>query len=296
MKAFKTFRAYFFRGLAALLPTILTIWIFVQCYKFVQQNISVHINRGLVQVLVSTVDWYPPVGDEQIRKYVVSREPELQGETALLLEAMEAPQARRGARIMVAEQYWVEGPGQVVGFILALVGVWIVGLILASVVGRALWHRWENMVMRTPLLRRIYPYIKQVTDLLFTEKRLSFLRVVAVEYPRKASWSVGFVTGSGLEQIGGGGRKEFLTIFVPTSPTPFTGYVIMVPREETIELAMSVEEALRFTVSGGVITPEGRVSEQARLAGVKRAEADEHEQTTVLKEADNDVQDHGKTV
>ena len=111
--------------------------------------------------------------------------------------------------------------------------------------------------MNTPFLRQVYPYVKQVTDFLLTQKEQKnvFSRVVAVEYPRKGIWSMGMVTGSGLKKVVDSVEKEFLTILIPTSPTPFTGFVIMVPKEQTIELDMTIEEALRFAISAGVIAP-----------------------------------------
>ncbi|MHC4584248.1 MAG: DUF502 domain-containing protein, partial [Planctomycetota bacterium] len=105
---------------------------------------------------------------------------------------------------------------------------------------------------------KVYPYVKQVTDFLFAHEekgKIPFSRVVAVEYPRKGIWSLGLVTGSGLNKVVDNVRKEFLTILIPTSPTPFTGFVIMVPKKQTIDLDMTIEEAFRFTVSGGVIAP-----------------------------------------
>jgi uncharacterized membrane protein len=115
----------------------------------------------------------------------------------------------------------------------------------------------ENFIMNTPFLRRVYPYIKQITDFLLTqeEQKKLFSRVVAVEYPRKGIWSIGFVTGSGIRKVVDNVKKEFLTVLIPTSPTPFTGFVIMVPKKQTIEMDMTIEEALRFTVSAGVIAP-----------------------------------------
>ena len=263
MQAFKNFRMYFFRGMAALLPTILTIWIFVQFYIFIQANISAHINRGVVRVLVVMFDWYPAVTEEQRRSYVVTHEPELQGDSAAIEKRMADDDVIRGTRLQVAQKYWVEGPGQITGFILALVGVCIIGALLASVVGKTLWRIIENALMNTPLVKKVYPYIKQITDFVLAKKELSFTKVVAVQYPRSGMWSVGLVTGSGLKRITGSSQKEFLTVFVPTSPTPFTGYVIMTPKEETIELEMTIEEALRFTVSGGVITPAEHKAFQA---------------------------------
>ena len=255
MHAFRTFRGYFLRGLAALLPTVVTIWIFVQCYNFVQDNISVYINRGVVRLMVASTDWYPPVTDEQKRNYLLKKEPELQAQPELLEARLEDDAVIKATRIQVADKYWVDGPGQIAGFLLALVGVCIVGAILASVVGRTLWRIFENFLEKTPVLRKIYPYIKQITDVILAEKKLTFMRVVAMQYPREGTWSVGLVTGSGLKKVNENTTREYLTIFLPTSPTPFTGYVMMTPKDETIELDMTIEEALRFTVSGGVITP-----------------------------------------
>ena len=158
----------------------------------------------------------------------------------------------------LAERWWNIALSAA-GFLIAILIVCIVGALLASVVGRTLWRMVEKFIMNTPFLRRVYPYIKQVTDFVLTqeEKKKMFSRVVAVEYPRKGIWSMGFVTGSGLEKVVNNVKKEFLTVLIPTSPTPFTGFVIMVPKKQTIELDMTAEEALRFAVSAGVITPGG---------------------------------------
>jgi len=103
----------------------------------------------------------------------------------------------------------------------------------------------------------VYPYVKQVTDFLVgdTTGQIQFNRVVAVQYPRKGLWSVGLVTGDTMGRIEARAERKCITVFMPSSPTPFTGYVITVPVEDTIELAISIDEALRFTVSGGVILP-----------------------------------------
>ena len=131
----------------------------------------------------------------------------------------------------------------------------MIGDRLASDVGRTLWHIFEKALMRMPILKKVYPHIKQVTEFFLTKEKLAFTRVVAFEYPRKGTWSIGMVTGSGLKKLAQEKKRDFLTIFLPTSPTPFTGYIILVPKEEVIDLNITIEEALRFTISGGVITP-----------------------------------------
>ncbi len=218
----KRFKSYFLRGLAVLLPALLTIWILVWGYGVIKANVSIYINRGLVWLIL-----------------------QFQGDHGLTREDL--------------TRIFVDGAaGSAMGFFIALLLVFVVGALLASVVGRALWRLGEAFIMNTPVLRRVYPYVKQVTDFVLTqeEKQKMFSRVVAVEYPRKGIWSIGFVTGSGLTKITQSVQKEFLTVLVPNSPTPVTGYVIVVPKEQTIALDMTIEEAFRFAISAGVIVPD----------------------------------------
>ncbi len=232
----KRFKSYFLRGLAVLLPTIVTIWMLVWGYKFIQDNISRHIAAGLNWLIVFIA------GEAFVKDYLDGR-------------AM-------GIALSAA------------GFLVALFIVFVVGALLASVVGRSLWRMVEKFIMNTPFLRQVYPYVKQVTDFLLTQKEQKnvFSRVVAVEYPRKGIWSMGMVTGSGLKKVADNVQKEFLTVLIPTSPTPFTGFVIMVPKEQTIDLDMTVEEALRFAVSAGVIAPGGKQVAGLPKAGLKSRE------------------------
>ena len=209
-----------------MLPTMLTLWILAWGYNFIQDNISIHINRGLVKALV----WL----DSGTGQAAIEYEAKLQ-------------------------EIFVEGlAGSMVGLLIAMVAIFVVGALLASVVGRAFWRLVEAFILNTPVLRRVYPYVKQVTDFLLTEEdqKKMFSRVVAVEYPRKGIWSIGFVTGSGLRRVAETVHEECLTVLVPNSPTPITGYVIVVPKEQTIALDMTVEEAFRFAVSAGVIAPD----------------------------------------
>jgi len=210
------FKHYFLRGLAVLLPTVLTLWIFIWGYHFINDTISVYIKRGIVYVI----------------KLAGGSEEEL-------------------------GKFWVDGALSMAGFLIAVGVVCAVGAILASVLGRALWRQVEKFIMNTPLLKQVYPYIKQVTDFFFTQEdsKKVFSRVVAVEYPRKGVWSVGLVTGTGLKKIIESAEKEFLTVFIATTPSPLTGFVVIVPKEEVLDLDMTIEEAFRFLVSAGLITP-----------------------------------------
>ena len=255
MQALKHFKIYFFRGLAALLPTVLTIWLFVQFYVFLQTNVNSYINRGVVRIMVFSTPNYPYISTKDVAGYVKSQNPGLSETSNEFAEQLNSTAVKRQARIAKAEKFWVRGNGQIVGFLIAFIFVIFLGAFLASFIGKAIWKILERMLAKVPIIKKIYPSIKQVTDFFLVRKKLSFNRVVAVEYPRKGVWSIAMVTGKGLKKISQNSKKEYLTVFVPTSPTPFTGYVIIVPKEETIELSMTIEEALRFTVSGGVIEP-----------------------------------------
>lgn len=263
MSVTRRFKGYFLHGLAVLLPSILTIWLFVWGYTFIQKNISQYINRGLVYIIALSQHEKVEVSESDIKQYLKEKNPQLketerQEELAMLARL---PENKTKTQIWKLEnsltQTWVDGAGSIVGFVIAVVAVCIFGAILASYVGRSIWRMTENFIMNTPFLRRVYPYVKQITDFLLTqeEQKKFFSRVVAVEYPRKGIWSLGFVTGSGLRNVVNTIRREFVTVLIPTSPTPFTGFVITVPKKQTIDLDMTIEEALRFVISGGVIAP-----------------------------------------
>lgn len=252
----KNIRDYFFRGIAALLPTILTIWLFVQCYKFVQTNISLEINRGIVRILVLSTESYPYPTDEEIRLYAVSKDESLRMDEKALGEAVLEKKYIDGARINKAEKYWVYGGGQIAGFLAAILGVIFFGALLASVLGRAIWRRLERFLLALPLIKKVYPYIKQITDFFLTQNKLQFTRVAAVQYPRQGIWTIALVTGESLKSLAKQSPdRKLVTLFIPSSPTPFTGYVITVPADEIVSVDMTIEEALRFIISGGVITP-----------------------------------------
>jgi uncharacterized membrane protein len=215
-------KGYFLRGLAVLLPAVLTVWILAAGYMFLQEHVTIHINRGLV--------------------WLIER---VQGDAAPSHEDLEA--------------IFVEGPaGSALGFMLVIILVCLIGALLASVLGRGLLHMIETFILNTPILNKIYPYVKQVTDFVLArqeEHQQLFSRVVAVEYPRPGIWSLGLVTGEGIQAVADKTGQDMLTVLIPNSPTPVTGYVIVVPRELTIPLNLTIEQAFRFTISAGVITP-----------------------------------------
>ena len=250
------FRRFFLRGLATLLPTILTIVLLVKCFQFVQEHISVHITEGMIRLVVFSTSEYPPLADDSVKEYIAENRPDLDAGKATDLGLVKNdPDQQQKYRLWMLRQRWHHGPRAVVGFVIAIALVYIVGRFLASFIGRKIWGVFESGVQQLPLFKQVYPYVKQVTAFLFGENRIEFSRVVAVEYPSKGIWSIGFVTGAGFRHVAEKAHGDFVTVFVPSSPTPMTGYVVYVKQKEVIDLPISVEEALRFTVSGGVIVP-----------------------------------------
>ena len=252
------FRKFFVRGLAILLPTVLTIWILIAAYVFVRENIAAPINRG-VQRAVLTFTPYPPVYADELRAFElrVDRDPRLD----LLYERTGRNKAwlEHQARRAKLASWWEDWsfPLDLIGLLLAIVLIYMVGIVLGSFIGRRLYHRGERLIGSVPLIRSVYSSVKQITDFFVGEgtDRKQFSRVVAIEYPRKGMWSVGLVTGDTMRTIEQRAGEPCLTVFIPSSPTPFTGYVVTVMRSEVIDLPITIEEAMKFAVSGGVLIP-----------------------------------------
>ena len=140
------------------------------------------------------------------------------------------------------------------GLVLTLLITMAVGVLASHFIGRLVFPTLENWFARLPLVRQIYPAVKQLTQFLFSKgKHAAFQRVVMVTYPRPGCWSLAFVTHEGRTSITGT-PENLLTLLVPTPPSPFSGPLLFVPEKEVISLQMSVEEALKLVVSGGVIS------------------------------------------
>lgn len=238
------YRTAFFTGLATLLPTVLTIFIVTFCYNFLKQNIADPLNAAMREALKSP--W--------AREYYWGR---LWNKPPELLDGRVDPGIPGDMLFTDLVQSHVPNW---IGFVIGLILVFAVGFIFKGYVGRQTIRMLESWILRVPLVKVIYPYAKQVTEFFFKEKKnIEYQTCVSVEYPRKGIWSIGFVTSDGFRQISEAAGTEVVSIFVPSSPTPFTGYTIMVPRNMVIPLDMTVDEALRFSISGGVILPPSQV-------------------------------------
>lgn len=154
-----------------------------------------------------------------------------------------------------------------IGVILTIGVVLLVGLLAHNFVGRQLVLWWEGLLNRIPIVRSIYSSVKQVSDTVLSPSGQAFRKAVLVEFPRKGSWSVGFIVGTPGVEIERRLANTPQTVFVATAPNPTSGYIVILPPEEIIELEMSVDEALKFIVSLGVVVP-GRQAAAAAATSV----------------------------
>ncbi len=156
----------------------------------------------------------------------------------------------------IEEDSWTIFAGDAIAFVVLIALVWVVGFVLATYVGRTFFRRLDRAYGRIPLVRVVYPAVKQVTDFFLVRRSVRFSRVVAVQYPRLGVYSIGFITGDGLTKIKTAEGEQLMSVFIPSSPAPITGYTLFVRRCEVIALDLSVDEAIKLVISGGVVVPD----------------------------------------
>ena len=215
MGLFRGIKRSFWRGLAALLPTLLTIVVVATGLSLIQTYAGRHVNWVIVHGAA--------------------------GVSGLPLDDVAAWYERYFAA-------WL-------GVVLAVIGLGVAAYLVGTFLGIYLVRALERWILHIPLLKKIYPGAKQVSEFFFSERRVEFSRVVAVEFPRKDMWMVGFVTGRGFKSLSDHLGGEFVSVFVPSTPAPVTGFVVAVRREEVVDLPISVDEAVQFLISAGVIIP-----------------------------------------
>jgi len=149
--------------------------------------------------------------------------------------------------------YW-----SLVAFLLTLVLITLVGLGARHYVGRKLIQFGENLLLRVPILSKIYLALKQINEAFATSKKSAFKTVVLVQFPRPGIYSIGFITSEQHEEVQARTREHVVCVFVPTTPNPTTGFLILVPEHEIVKLEMSVADAIKYIISLGTVSPEFR--------------------------------------
>jgi uncharacterized membrane protein len=151
--------------------------------------------------------------------------------------------------------FHIPGAGLLAGLLFTLAGIFVVGLLAANLFGRKLVNIGESILARIPFLSSIYKATKQFMETFFVKEREGFRRVVLLEYPRKGLYSIGFVTGKTKGEIQASTNEETINLFIPTTPNPTSGYYIAIPEKDIIPLSMSVEDAFKVVMTGGMVVP-----------------------------------------
>ena len=211
----KSIQRTFWKGLAALLPALLTI-IVLSFGLSIVYNYGGKQANGIIIRVAAAIRGLPPTDVEAWY-----------------------------------DEYWLHWLGVVV----AVIGLCVIAVLVGTFLGAPLLRFAERSLMRVPLVKSIYPGAKQVSDFFFSERKADFSRVVAIEFPRKGMWMAGFVTGRGFQALCRRTGQELLSVFVPFTPAPVTGYTVMVAKDEVVDLPVSVDEAIQYMLSAGVIMP-----------------------------------------
>ena len=149
--------------------------------------------------------------------------------------------------------FGVHVPG--LGVLLSVAVVFATGIVAANLFGRQLVVLWESLLARIPLVRSIYAGVKQVTETMFSSGGQSFRKVLLIEYPRRGLWTLAFQTGTAVGEAQRRTGEDVINVYVPTTPNPTSGFFLMVPRKDVVELGMSVDDGLKMLLSMGVVVP-----------------------------------------
>jgi uncharacterized membrane protein len=150
---------------------------------------------------------------------------------------------------------WWGAPLPYFGVVLTVVLIFVTGVLTANIVGRKVVGGWESLLERIPFVRSIYSASKNFAEIVFSDSEVAFSKVLMVEYPRKGLYTLTFQTATEVGEIQERTGEDVVACFVPSTPNPTTGYIIMVPKNDVVELDMTVEEAIKFVMSLGVVVP-----------------------------------------
>jgi len=281
---FQPIRKAIAQGLAVLLPPLLTLAIFIWVFHLIEAYVFEPVRLAARESIVWSIadirheeEIWPNLSlrpsDEAAR-----RNPVIDG---VRLQAwpdgdyVPAAIYERGVSAGIPRREWATGEDVYRRFVditylqpwkvmivftcLLILALYLLGKFFAARMGRLMWASFESTIIHFPVVRTVYSAVKQVSDFLLSEQRISASRVVAVEWPRKGSWALGFVTSEGMREVRDAAGEPILTVLVATSPMPMTGFTIQVRKSETIDLDIPLDEAFQFIISCGVVVPPEQV-------------------------------------
>ena len=277
------FRRAVLRGLGVVLPPLLTIVVLIWAWKTVESYVLRPIESGVRHAIVLSIeetyanevpkgalkDENKPLLDGFVyngRRFVpdptgrrwlpsevkkkVDDQPDYFGPYSPAPASANAYWHRYAELVYMPR--WIVVPVFLIAFATVL---YFLGRLFTFNLGRWFVTAFDRGVLRIPIVNKVYGSVKQVTDFAFSEREIEFNRVVAIEYPAKGIWSLGFVTGNSMREISEATGEEMLSVLMPTSPMPMTGFTVTVKRSDAIDLNLTIDEAIQFVVSCGVVVP-----------------------------------------
>jgi uncharacterized membrane protein len=190
-------------------------------------------------VIAGLLVWVPILVTVLVVRFIL----DLMDQTLLLLPASVRPETLFGIHI----------PG--LGLVLAVLLLIFTGMLVSNIIGRSLVGLWEDLMNRIPFVRALYSGVKSFSTTILSNQGNSFKKVLLIEYPRKGAWSVGFQTAGDVPLISVHTGEPMVCVFIPTTPNPTSGFIVMVPRSQAIELDMSIDAAMKMIVTLGVVVP-----------------------------------------
>ena len=170
------------------------------------------------------------------------------------------------------------------GLVILILFLTLVGAFTAGFMGRV-WTRYsERMLARMPVIRTVYSALKQILETVFADHSAAFREAVLVEYPRRGIWAIAFITGRTKGEVQNMTEEECINIFLPTTPNPTSGFLLFVPKKDLIPLSMTVEEAIKMVISGGIITPPDRRPAEEQKVPLTAAHI--YEEVDIIREKD----------
>ncbi len=168
------------------------------------------------------------------------------------------------------------------GLVVLLIVITLIGALTAGFLGRLVLTIGERILAQMPVIRSVYSAIKQVLETILKQQSKAFRQAVLIEYPRRGIWAVGFITGTTEGEVQNLTMQEVVNVFLPTTPNPTSGFLLFVPSKDVVLLSMSVEEAVKMVISGGIVTPPDRRTEEEKSKPV--VSADTYESIDLMRE------------
>ncbi|MBX3420221.1 MAG: DUF502 domain-containing protein [Pirellulaceae bacterium] len=277
-----TLRHAMWRGIGIIAPPLVTLLLLIWLLNAVEQYVLQPLESGIRQVLVAVTadviekpppgsklvdDSHPekgfsfegfdyvlaPIGRSYLPEYIVKR---VNVNLDRLPKDMQRPLSANDYCASYVKLEYMPRWFTIPSLLLVLIcGLYFVGRFFAAGIGRFFFNAFEGMIHQVPLISNVYSSVKQVTDFVFSEREIQFTKAIAVEYPKAGAWTLGFVTGESIPQLRRALDCEVVSVFVPTSPMPMTGFTVNVPKSDIVELDMTVDQAIQFIVSCGVVCP-----------------------------------------